>query len=130
MDKTVSTAQSLWLCGLKRRPESRKRRIARAVRLIWNREPRPAELDQSLAYLDTMEKYHRENPPERKDLPTRIQRTMFEEMTGEAFEYDEHLDVYEDYVADKKPWDVEPETRALADLCRVMFNANEFIYLY
>ena len=45
-------------------------------------------------------------------------------MTGEAFEYIERLDVYEDYVADLKPWDVGPNTRALADLCLVLLNAK------
>ena len=47
---------------------------------------------------------------------------MFEEMTGEAFEFVERLDVYEDYVPDLKSWDVQAETRALADLCLVLFN--------
>ena len=51
-------------------------------------------------------------------------------MTGEAFEFVERLDVYEDYVPDLKPWDVQAETRALADLCLVLFNSNEFIYVY
>ena len=39
------------------------------------------------------------------------------------------LDIYENYVADLKPWDVGPETRALADLCLVLFNASEFLYV-
>jgi hypothetical protein len=38
--------------------------------------------------------------------------------------------VYEDFVPDAKPWDVGPGTRALADLCLVLFNANEFAYVY
>jgi hypothetical protein len=28
-----------------------------------------------------------------------------------------------------KPWDVSPETRALAALCLVLFNSNEFLYV-
>ena len=52
-------------------------------------------------------------------------------MTGVAFTWDETLDVYESgYVPDLKPADVEPETRALAELCLVLLNANEFVYVY
>ncbi|MDW8267286.1 MAG: hypothetical protein RMJ52_18345 [Gemmataceae bacterium] len=52
-------------------------------------------------------------------------------MTGVDFEWQEPLDVYADgFVADLKPWDVGPETRALAELCLVLFNANEFVYVY
>ena len=49
--------------------------------------------------------------------------------TGTEIRWEERLDVYEDYVPDLKPWDVDPETRALADLCLVLFNANEFVYV-
>ena len=31
---------------------------------------------------------------------------------------------------DLKTWEVAPETRALADFCIVLFNSNEFIYVY
>ena len=57
-------------------------------------------------------------------------REMVEEMTGLKFYWVEDLDIYQDYVPDLKPWDVNPETRALADLCLVLFNSNEFIYVY
>jgi len=39
------------------------------------------------------------------------------------------LPVFEDYQADVKPHDVGPLTRALADLCLLLFNSNEFIYV-
>ena len=38
--------------------------------------------------------------------------------------------VYNDYVPDAKPWTVEAETRALADVCLLLFNSNEFMYVY
>ena len=31
---------------------------------------------------------------------------------------------------DLKPWDVKPETRALAELCLVLLNSSEFLYVY
>jgi hypothetical protein len=36
----------------------------------------------------------------------------------------------QDFVPDKKYADVRPETRALAEVCLVLMNSNEFIYLY
>jgi len=53
-------------------------------------------------------------------------------MTGQAFWWVEDLDIYAgpDYVSDLKPWDVGSDTRALGDLCLVLFNSNEFIYIY
>ena len=55
---------------------------------------------------------------------------MVEEMTGLAFYWVEDLDLHQDHVADLKPWDVSVEVRALADVCLVLLNSNEFIYLY
>ena len=54
---------------------------------------------------------------------------MFEELTGETFTFTEELDVMKNYQRDLKPWDVSPQTRALADLCLVLMNSNEFVYL-
>ena len=53
-----------------------------------------------------------------------------EEFTGQPFEYQELLNRFEDYEPDVKAWDVAPETRALADLCLLLYNSNEFAYVY
>ena len=45
------------------------------------------------------------------------------------FEYQEILPVFENYIADKKAADVSAETRALADVCLLLLNANELIYV-
>ena len=39
-------------------------------------------------------------------------------------------EVAADFVPDVKMADAPPETRALADLCVVLFNTNEFAYVY
>jgi hypothetical protein len=54
---------------------------------------------------------------------------MVEEMTGEEFEWEEELDAMRDYRRDLQPWEVSPQTRALADVCLVLFNSNEFLYV-
>ena len=65
----------------------------------------------------------------RVDVPTTVRRQMIEEFTGEVVQWDEELDLLRNYVRDLKPWDVDPAARALADVCLVLFNSNEFLYL-
>jgi hypothetical protein len=105
-------------------------RIQALAQQTWNRPARKKEIKQCRAYLEKMAQYHRENEPVGTVYPTEVTRKMFEEMTGEPFEYTEELDIYQDYHPDLKDADVEPETRALADLAVVFFNSNEFLYVY
>ncbi len=53
---------------------------------------------------------------------------MIEEFTGEMVHWEEELPL-EDYQRDAMPWDVGPEVRALAEVCLVLFNSNEFLYV-
>lgn len=115
---------------LRKEYTDREDRIRAAMQLVWNRDAKAAELRQAKNFLVEMTRYHEENPIEPQPYPTKLKREMFEEMTGEAFTYTERLDIYEDYTPDLKDWDVEPTTRALADLAVVLFNSSEFIYVY
>ena len=81
-------------------------------------------------YLALAERRYRQTSPEPVAFPTRITRSLVEEFTGDPFEYEEWLPVYERYTADIGAWQVSPSTRALADLCLLLFNANEFAYVY
>jgi len=82
------------------------------------------------AYLHDMVDYHIENKPVPQALPVEVVHEMHEEMTGTAFHYTEYLDVHETLVPDIGDADVSVETRALADYIAVLFNTNEFIYVY
>ena len=68
--------------------------------------------------------------PSRWSIPKEVTRSLVEEFTGEPFEFIEKLNVYEDYQPDAKPSSVAAEVRALADVCLLLFNANEFMYVY
>lgn len=81
-------------------------------------------------HVKEMTLHHEQHPPQPVVPPESLDRTVVEEMSGIALQYSEPLDVYDDYISHAKPWDVEPATRALADLCLVLFNSNEFIYVY
>ncbi|NND07111.1 MAG: DUF1549 domain-containing protein [Saprospiraceae bacterium] len=105
-------------------------KIKGAYARVWLRTATAQEVTQGSEYVEKMMAYHRDNKTPPIVRPTKVKRKMFEEMTGEPFEYIERLDVYEDYVADPSYHDVSVETRALSDLCLVLFNSNEFVYVY
>ncbi len=104
-------------------------RIRRAFRLTLGRQPTDAEIRRMTTYLDAMGKYHDGVKPEPVRYPTRVTRSVVEEFSGKSFEYEEVLPVFEDYVPDPKPSDTTPGTRALADVCLLLFNSHEFIHL-
>ena len=104
--------------------------IQLAAQLCWNRNMDTKELHEAANYVREMEIYHQSNPAPTKEYPTTVTRKMFEEMTGESFEYVGELDVFRGYEADTKDSDVRPTTRALADLAMVLFNTNEFLYVF
>ena len=104
--------------------------ITRAFELALGRQPSESEKTRLAKYLGEMKQYHETRTPKPVTYPTKITRSLVEEFTGKPFEYEEWLPVFEDYVPDAKPDTVSPETRALADMCLLLFNANEFMYVY
>ena len=111
-------------------PNDSQNWIRHAVRIAYGRAPTDQEHGELMEYLNEMQTYHQQHDPEPVEYPTQVTRSLVEEFTGEPFEFIERLNVYEDYVPDPKPWTVDSEIRALADVCLLLLNSNEFIYLY
>ena len=131
MNSSYLTNRSIaFALRLEREARSAEERIERAYRLAFSRSPAPEMAKELSAYLAEMEDHHRSRAPRPVEFPTRITRSLVEEFTGDPFEYEEWLPVYEDYEPDARPWEVSPETRALADLCLLLINSNEFAYVY
>ncbi len=105
-------------------------RLERAYRLAFSRPSEPGMAAKFAEYVAAMEAHHRSNSPRAETYPTQITRSLVEEFTGAPFEYEEWLPIYEDYQPDTRAWEVGPSTRALADLCLLLFNSNEFAYVY
>ncbi|TWT66127.1 PSD1 and planctomycete cytochrome C domain-containing protein [Allorhodopirellula solitaria] len=103
--------------------------IDRAFRLALSRHASSDEMDQLTQYVDDMEAYHSGIQPEPVDYPSTITRSLVEEFSGEPFQYTEILPVFEGYQPDPKPADVSPRTRALADMCLLLLNTNELMYV-
>ncbi|MEW4528293.1 DUF1549 domain-containing protein [Maioricimonas sp. JC845] len=131
MNSDVITKRSVAMAvRLEEEAESPAEQIARGYRLITGK-PLDASLQQTLVtHYEKMTGYHREHTPERPVYPTKVTRSLVEEFSGDPFEYEEMLDMYEDYVPDVHASDVSPETRALADVCLLLLNSNAFMYVY
>ena len=116
----------------KERPNDLTKQIKLAFQLAYQRLPNNNELKLCLENLELFKKQHQINIQEKVTMPKYVVRQMVEEMTGLAFWWVEDLDVYAggNYVPDLKPWDVGHGTLAMGDLCLVLFNSNEFVYVY
>ena len=115
---------------LEKENDSLSAQIAGALEHAFGRAASESEKEQLTKYVQKMQDYHKSVTPKPTTYPTKITRSLVEEFTGEPFEYEEILPVYENYTPDKKPADVDANTRALADLCLLLFNSNEFLYVY
>ena len=60
------------------------------------------EMQSLVAYVQEMVLYHTKHKPEIAVYPTSVTRSLVEELTGESFEFDEILPVFEDYIPDAK----------------------------
>jgi hypothetical protein len=114
---------------LEKQASSLDGQVRLALRRCYGRAARDEEVSLCRAHVEKMTIYHREHPPKPVPLPGRVQRKMVEEMTGEEFAWQEELEGMKGYQRDLQPWEVGPSTRALADLCLVLFNSNEFLYV-
>ncbi|BCX50341.1 hypothetical protein HAHE_42490 [Haloferula helveola] len=115
---------------VKAESSSRQDAVERAFLLVNSRQPTNAETKACLEHWDRMIETHRQADIDFPPLPTEVVREAVEENTGVRFDFVEQLPSHERFVSDKKISDLDPETRGLAELCLVLLNANEFIYLY
>ena len=131
MNSAYATSRSVaFALRLEREAPDVRARIERAYRLAHGRSPEPEVAAMLGEYFADMAARRRHRAPSPTSYPTRITRSLVEEFTGEPFEYEEWLPVYEDYQPDAQPSDLGPDTLALADVCLLLFNSSEFAYVY
>jgi hypothetical protein len=70
------------------------------------------------------------DPPVRQQPPVQVVRNAIEENTGETFRFTERLYSNEHYVPDLQAADLSRRVRALGDVCLVLLNSHEFLYVY
>ena len=125
---THSRALALAHRVLEEVPEDEKA-IERLFAIVFSRAPGAEEKRDCLAHWrDTIALVQTAPAPAKP--PLEVRRDAVEENTGEKFSFSEKLHAYAEFVPDLQPADVDARTRALADVCLVLLNSNEFAYVY
>lgn len=104
--------------------------LARVFQLALGRLPLPNEKSDCADHWSRMEARLNAAAPEKPKPPLEVRREAVEENTGEKFSFQERLPAYADFVPDLQPSDCDARTRALAEVCLVLLNSNEFAYVY
>ncbi|MBL9206705.1 MAG: PSD1 domain-containing protein [Opitutaceae bacterium] len=104
--------------------------VKRVFQLAFQRDPTASQLALTLDHWKKMETRQTGITFQAAPPPLAITREGIEENTGEKFVFSENLPGYADFIPDLQPADVDARTRALADVCLVLFNSAEFSYLY
>ncbi|QDU60303.1 Planctomycete cytochrome C [Planctomycetes bacterium Pan216] len=120
-------AMACRLCEEARQP---KERVTRAFRLCFGRVPDEGELSWCLEHVRAMRARHEKELRPTRSPQKEVTRSSQEELTGELFTFTEPLDRASRYEPNVAPEKKTPETLAWADLCLVLLNANEFVYVY
>ncbi len=104
--------------------------IRRCFTLVYGRPVKTEELVACLSHWRAMEDVHSRTKPSASRPLLEVRRDAVEENTGEKFSFQEKLYANADFVPDLQPADCDAHTRALADVCLVLLNSNEFSYVY
>jgi hypothetical protein len=129
--QTFSRSLALAHAVLKSNPDATEQQVLSAVfAKTLGRKPSPAETTACQAHWDKMTERHESIDIKPKEIPLEVTREAVEENTGEKFTFVEPLEFYQDFVPDLQASDVDARTRALAEVCLVLLNSNEFAYVY
>lgn len=115
--------------NLERKGKTRHDQIELAFRLALGRAPSERERVKCLEHVAKMTEYHAQSEAASPAQPKKIVRSIIGELSGKQFDFEEDWDPAK-YEFHLKPHEVAPETRALAELCLVLLNSNEFVYVY
>ncbi len=111
-----------------------KQADADTVRQLWlttlGRQPSDQELKLGIEHWLQSSQRAEGQTLEPNKVPKSIERAAVEENTGEHFTYTETLYANADFVPDLQWSDVDARTRGLAQLCLVLLNSNEYLYVY
>jgi hypothetical protein len=131
MNSDVATSRSLAMAArMVKQADTPQAQIDLACQLALGHSPSPAIGQTLLKHYRAMVDYHRQHKPEAVSYPTKVTRSVVEEMSGDPFDYEEYLDIFEDFESDLQAADVDAKTRAMADVCLLLINSNAFMYVY
>ena len=103
--------------------------IGSAFRRILGREATAAEVEQLKIFMQDTRESDKKGDGVKSPYPTEITRSLVEEFSGLRFEYREILPKFENYKADLGMHEVSRDCRSLADVCLLLMNTNEFLFV-
>lgn len=109
--------------------EDPAKQVELSYRLAFDRTPTEAERQRALEHIRAMTRHHETvNPAPPAPLKPMVQ-SINSEYSGETIQFEEESDI-QNFERNPHSSQVPAKTRALAELCLVLFNANEFVYIY
>ncbi len=103
--------------------------IQRAFELALGRKATSVELDACRNHWSISSQEENGIDYESKEFAKWIKRSVMAEKTGELYDFVEFMPAYNRYEPDLQMANVDARTRALSQVCLVIFNLNEFAYL-
>jgi hypothetical protein len=104
--------------------------IATVFSKILTRLPRDDEANWCREHWREMTALRSDEKLEPTTPPLEVRREAVEENTGERFSFTEKLHSNAEFIPDLQAKNVDAKTRALADVCLVLLNSNEFVFVY
>ena len=123
-ERSVAFAARLLAAGL-----NDSATIDKAFELALGRMPSSSERSTCLKHWQaaTQEEQGKRYKP--KEFINWTERTVMAEKTGEPYSFIEFMPAFRNYEPDTQMADVDARTRGLSQVCLVVFNLNEFVYL-
>ncbi|MCA9034982.1 MAG: DUF1553 domain-containing protein, partial [Planctomycetaceae bacterium] len=103
--------------------------LEKAFLTAFGRRPDILESNECLSHWRKMTRRHESLSYAAINPPVQITRQAIEEMNGEPFTFTELLESNRHFVADLQFADCDARTRGLAEVCLVLLNSNEFVYI-
>ena len=111
--------------------ETQRGAVEQCFRMIYSRDASDQEIQIALNHWRLISGKHDPLPVQAilASPPLEVVREAVEENTGERFTFIERLEANADYVPDLRADEITPQMRSLVDVCLVLLNSNEFVYV-
>lgn len=97
---------------------------------VYSRYPTAKELNVVSEFYREMFQAQKSFQPDAYELPKIFNSKHIAEKTGEILLWQEPLTLMKQFQRDPVAWQLSPKQRTLAEISRVLFNSNEFLYVY
>jgi hypothetical protein len=104
--------------------------ISLMYKKVYSRYPNASEVKEISRFYREMLEDQKKFKPQPYELPQIFHSKHIAEKTGEVLKWQEPLTLMKQFQRDPVAWKLSPEQRTFAEISRVLFNSNEFLYVY